>query len=271
MRCRLPPDRGCARWLRCDRRRKSSDRRRIPGRVGFRLGLAIGAGASWFALPARLAATAGFTPGMTRSVPRLAASTRLARLFGFFARSYSDTGMTFQVDIHPRNSLADQLFDRGDRFVIERADDGDRGAGASGAAGTANAVDVVVGVVRHVEIEDVTDRGNIESAGRDIGGHQQRDFTPAELIERRGARRLIHVAVKRADAEAMLEQRLVQQRHFPFAVAEDDRVVEVLGLAEQAAQRLALLVRFAANTDLELGNAGRRGRGPGDFDLFGVV
>src|SRR3954452_16460794 len=67
MRCRLPPDRGCARWLRCDRRRKSSDRRRIPGRLGFRLRLAIGAGSSRFALPARLAAAAGFTPRMTRA------------------------------------------------------------------------------------------------------------------------------------------------------------------------------------------------------------
>ena len=40
---------------------------------------------------------------------------------------------------------------------------------------------------------------------------------------------------------------------------------------EQAAQRLALLVRFAADADLELGNADRGGRGPGDFDLFGIV
>ena len=54
--------------------------------------------------------------------------------------------------------------------------------------------------MRHVEIEDVADGGNIEAAGGDVGGHQQRNFALAELIERRGARRLIHVAVQGADA-----------------------------------------------------------------------
>ena len=64
-------------------------------------------------------------------------------------------------------------------------------------------------MMRHVEIEDVADVGNVEAAGGDVGGHQQRQFALAELIERRGARRLIHVAVQGADAEAVLLQRLV--------------------------------------------------------------
>ena len=89
--------------------------------------------------------------------------------------------------------------------------------------------------------------GNIEAAGGDVGGDQQRNFALAELIERRGARRLVHVAVQGADAEAVLLQRFVQQRHFALAVAEDDRVLEILGVAQQAAQRLALLVRLAAD------------------------
>ena len=60
-------------------------------------------------------------------------------------------------------------------------------------------------------------------------------------------------------------------RHFALAVAEDDRVLEILGVAQQAAQRLALLMRFAADRDLELRYADGGGRGPGDFDLFGIV
>ena len=135
------------------------------------------------------------------------------------------------------NGLSDQLFDRDDRFLIERGDDGDRGAGAPGAAGAADAMDVVVGMMRDVEIEDVADRGNVETAGGDVGCDQQRNFALAELIERRGARRLIHVAVQGADAEAVLLQRLVQQRDFALAVAEDDRVLEILGVAQQAAQQ----------------------------------
>ena len=168
------------------------------------------------------------------------------------------------------NGLSDQLFDRDHRFLVERRDDGDRGAGASGAAGAADAVDVVVGVMRNVEIEDVADGGNIEAAGGDVGGDQKRNFALAELIERRGARRLVHIAMQGADSEAVLLQRFVQQRDFALAVAEDDGVVEVLGIAQQAAQRFAFLVRFAADRDLELGDAGGGGGGLGDFDLTGL-
>ncbi len=151
--------------------------------------------------------------------------------------------------------MPDQLFDRDHRFLIERGDNGDRGTGAPGASGAADAVDVVVGMMRHVEIEDVAGGGNVEAAGCDVGGDQQRNFTLAELIECRGARRLIHIAVQGADTETVLLQRLVQQRHFALAVAEDDRVLEVLGVAQEAAQRLPLLVRLAANRDLKLGHA----------------
>jgi hypothetical protein len=90
--------------------------------------------------------------------------------------------------IGARDGLPDQLFNRDDGFLIERGDDRDRGTGASGTAGAADAMDVVVGVMRHVEIEDVTDGGDIEAARGDVGSDQEWDFTFAELIERRGAR-----------------------------------------------------------------------------------
>ena len=101
---------------------------------------------------------------------------------------------------------------------------------------------VVVGMMRHVEIEDVADGGNVEAAGGDIGGDQQRDLALAELIQRRRARRLVHVTVQRADAEAVLLQRFVNDGDFALAIAEDDRVLEILGVAQQAAKDLALLV-----------------------------
>src|SRR5512140_1090325 len=93
-----------------------------------------------------------------------------------------------------RNGLSDQPFDRSDRFAVERADDRYGGSGATGAAGSADAMHVVVGMMRHVEIEDVADGGNVEAASGDVGGNQQRDLALAELIEGCGARRLIHVA-----------------------------------------------------------------------------
>src|SRR5207302_1511932 len=98
-----------------------------------------------------------------------------------------------------RNALADQLLDRGHRLEVERCDNRDRRTGAACASGAPDAMDVIVGVVRHVEIEDVAYHGNIEAAGGDVGGDQHRNLTLAKLVESRGARRLIHIAMQGAD------------------------------------------------------------------------
>ena len=145
--------------------------------------------------------------------------------------------------IRPGDALADQLFDLADRPAVGRCDDGDRGAALAGAAGPADAVDVVVRVVRHVEIEDVAHVGNVEATRGDVGGDQQRHAAVAERVERGRARGLIEVAVQRRGVEAVPDQRAVQLRDLALAVAEDDGVLEVLGRADQAAQRVALLVR----------------------------
>src|SRR5262249_33873073 len=60
-----------------------------------------------------------------------------------------------EFDFGSGNALSDQLLDRGDRFLIERGDDGNRGAGAAGPPGAADAMDIIIGVMRHVEIEDM--------------------------------------------------------------------------------------------------------------------
>jgi len=46
-------------------------------------------------------------------------------------------------------------------------------------------------------------RAGRETAGGDIGGHQHRDFALAECLEGGGAGRLVHIAMQRADAEAV--------------------------------------------------------------------
>src|SRR5436309_397146 len=126
------------------------------------------------AFAARLAAAA-------RTVASMLALAVLARALAVFG-----LGVNFVVALGARNLLADQLLDRGHRLGIERGDDGDRSPGAAGAAGAADAVNVVVGMMRHIEIEDVTDHGNIEAAGSDVGGDQHRNLTLAKLVEGRG-------------------------------------------------------------------------------------
>src|SRR5438034_1993734 len=217
-------------------------------------------GSARLALTPRLAAAA-------RTFPGTLARAMFARLIGLAGRTRVHGIIAFGGG----NVLPDQPFDRSDRFVVERGDDRNRGAGASGAAGTADAMHVVVGMMRYVEIEDVADGGNVEAAGGNIGGDQQRDLTLAELIERRGARRLVHVAMQRADAEAVLLQRFVDDGDFALAIAEDDCVVEILGVAQQAAKDFALLVRLTAATDLELRYTHRSRGGLRDFDPRGIV
>ena len=87
-------------------------------------------------------------------------------------------------------------------------------------------MDVIVGMMRDVEIEDVADRRNIETARGDVGGDQQGHFVLAELLERRRARGLVHVAVQRDRGKAVADQRAMQRRDLALAIAEDDRVLE---------------------------------------------
>src|SRR5262249_17492774 len=142
---------------------------------------------------------------------------------------------------HPWDGLSDQLLDRRDASAVGGRNDGDGGAAPSGASGAAGAMHVVVGVMRGVEVEDVADRGNVEAARGDVGGNQQRDFVLAELIERGHARRLVHVAVQRDRGKAVADERTVQRRDLALAVAEDDRIGQALGRADDAAQRIALV------------------------------
>src|SRR5215472_688331 len=171
----------------------------------------------------------------------------------------------------PGDSLADQLLDRRDASAVGGRDDGDGGAAASGASGAADAMDVIVGMVRDVEVEDVADGGNVEAARGDVGGNQQRDFVLAELIERGHARRLVHVAVQRDRGKAVAHERTMQRRDLALAVAEDDRVGQALGRADDAAQRVALVVRLAAGPDQQLGGGGDGGGRTRDLDLHGIV
>ena len=58
---------------------------------------------------------------------------------------------------------------------------------------------------------------------------------------------------------------------FALAVAEDDRVLKILGVAQQPAQDLALLVRFAAGRYLRLGDGHGGGRRLGNLDPLRIV
>src|SRR3954468_16098645 len=116
---------------------------------------AVAAGAPGSALATGLTALARALAGRAKVRFTIAApASRLAhmltipdRLLGRFRRLAG-----FEA-FGEGNALTDQLFDRRHRFEVERANDGDRGAGAAGAAGAPDTVNIVVGVMGNVEIE----------------------------------------------------------------------------------------------------------------------
>src|SRR2546423_1210000 len=83
------------------------------------------------------------------------------------------------VQFQPRNLLSHKPLDRvegGQFFSVHQSESV---ADILGAAGPADSVDIVFGMLRNVVVNDVTDSGNIDSAGRDIG--RDHDFIFAAL------------------------------------------------------------------------------------------
>src|SRR5687768_11513631 len=153
-------------------------------------------------------------------------------------------GRGFQpFDRDARDRGSQQLLDRGDIFAVDRRGQAEGMTLASGPAGATDPVHVVLGMHRHVETEDVTETLDIQSARGHVAAHHQAHFALLELVERLGAGRLGHVAMQAHGIEAMLGERLEQDLHVALAIAEDERVGDVLA-SDQLAQSLALLLRL---------------------------
>src|SRR5829696_10396429 len=97
--------------------------------------------------------------------------------------------------ILPGDRLPDQPFDRGDGALVAGRDERERGPGKTRPPGAADAMDIVLGMVRHVEIEDVAHRRDVEAAGGDVARDDEQHLAGAERVERRHAGALIEVAV----------------------------------------------------------------------------
>ena len=92
----------------------------------------------------------------------------------------------------------------------------------------------------------------------------------AEGVERRRALMLVHVAMQRADIEAVALQRAVHDADVLLAIAEDDGVLDV-GLAHQRPERLALAGGIVRRLFQPLHDGGGGGRLRRDLDALGLV
>ena len=137
------------------------------------------------------------------------------------------------------------------RFRVALGDQRERSAGAAGAAGAADAVDIVLGMDRHVEIEDMADVGNVEAARGDVGGDQELELAVAEACPaspcaragpcRHAGRRRRKVVAARANGRASATSSLRLQKMM--------RVLQSVGCCGSGcAERRALVLRLACRS-----------------------
>jgi len=113
------------------------------------------------------------------------------------------------------------------------------------AAGAPDAMHVVLRNQRQIEVDDQRQRDDVQSARRDIRGHEHSDATGLEIVERAVPRVLALIAVNNAGADAAASKIVA------------DAIRAALGLAENQRLRLAVLhqdvderVAFAIDRDV---------------------
>ena len=139
-------------------------------------------------------------------------------------------GKTFQF--HAWNFLTDEPLDRGDLLEVLGDHDGERVAHALRAARATDAMDVVLGMMGHVEVDDVADLLDVDPARGDIGGNHHFVATAAETAQRLLTLSLGAVGVEYRDGMALLMELARDAVGTVFGAAEDKHLV-VVGAPEE--------------------------------------
>ena len=138
---------------------------------------------------------------------------------------------------HARQALAEELLDRRDLAFLVAGDEGERIAHRVGASGAADAVDVVGRHERHVEIDDVTERLDVDAARGDVGRDQHAQLAGLEVGERRGALRLRAIAVDPVGRNPAPDQVFAQAVGAMLGAREHERLAHVAALEQRREQR----------------------------------
>ncbi len=99
---------------------------------------------------------------------------------GFFKQRGVAVIEIFQL--HARDFLADEAFDGENVRRILGHHDGEGVAGVLRAAGAPDAVDVILGMLRHVVVDDVADVRDVQAARGDVRGDEHLVFAVAETF-----------------------------------------------------------------------------------------
>ena len=175
--------------------------------------------------------------------------------------------------LEPRHGLlfdtpASQTLDCSEKWPLIGADQRHCFARRTRAASAANAVHIVLRNVRQVEVHDVRQGVNINSARCDIGGHQHLQLVVLEAFQGAGPRVLALVAVDRVRLDSVALKLLRQTIRAVLGLGEHQHLLPVAALDEVREQRaLAVPVHRMHDLRYEFDRAVARG----DFDGYRVA
>src|SRR5690606_32902420 len=109
-----------------------------------------------------------------------------------------------------------------DLAPLVRQGEGDDGAGAAGTRGAAGTVQVVLVVAGRAAVQEEVDAGDVDAAGRDVGGDQDVDVAVLEVGQGPGPRALRHAAVQGVRLHARLAQLVGDAVGAELGADEDD-------------------------------------------------
>ena len=142
-------------------------------------------------------------------------------------------------------------------------DERERRPGQLGARRPPDAVNVVLGLPRHVEIDDMAERGHVDAARGDVGGDQHLIAAALESGERLGALRLRSIAVNALHLHPMLVEMPRQTIGAMLGPREHQRVAHLAALEQRQQQRRLQMLRHRIDG---LRDADGRQRPPLDVD-----
>ena len=158
------------------------------------------------------------------------------------------------VDSDRRNVFANQFDNRCDCVAVFGGSEHERPPFTPGPTGSADAVDIVFGVHRNIETKNVAQALNVQTTCGDIAGNEEPDVAIPEAVEGFSPFGLRHVTMQRRSIKPVTAQRAEEDVDVALAIAEDQRVFDVLG-ADQAAQRLTLVMRIDDSERLDDGRS----------------
>ena len=172
------------------------------------------------------AAATGLRPATTTTAALSAAPAH--NRFGFDIRVRFETR-----NHHLRNFVVQHAFDIAQVIALVHAHQRHRFALVAGAAGTADAVHVIFRNIRQLEVHDVRQLVDVETARGDVRRHQHFDHTLLEIRQRLGARTLALVAVNGGGADAIFAKLIGETVGAVFGAHEHQHLFPVVGLDER--------------------------------------